>query len=91
MADGVVVVAPFDGFDLIGIDLETGSCLWNLSNYELNKRVSVRAGYNLLWIEGVALAPDQLDFTFTSTSGTALNDGGGVFLHGVSVGIEARF
>ncbi|MEE8467601.1 MAG: PQQ-binding-like beta-propeller repeat protein, partial [Planctomycetota bacterium] len=39
VADGVVVVAPYDGYDLIGIDLRTGIGLWNLSNAELNKRV----------------------------------------------------
>jgi hypothetical protein len=35
----------------------------------------VRGGYNLIWIDGVALAPNQLDFTLTATSGTATNSG----------------
>lgn len=59
--------------------------------YQLNSTWGVRAGYNLLFIEGVALAPDQLDFTNTPTSGTALDTRGGVFLHGVNVGLEARW
>ena len=59
--------------------------------YQLNRVWALRAGYNLMWIEGVALAPDQLDFTFTSTSGTGLNRSGSLFLHGVNVGLEARW
>jgi hypothetical protein len=59
--------------------------------YQLNETWGLRAGYNLMWIEGVALAPAQLDYTFLSTSGTGLNTGGGLFLHGVNVGLEARW
>jgi len=39
----------------------------------------------------VALATDQLDFTNTDQSGSALAKDGGVFLHGVNVGLEARW
>ena len=42
----------------------------------------LRLGYNMIWLSGVALAPDQWDFTNTATSGTTLVGGGGVFLHG---------
>jgi hypothetical protein len=59
--------------------------------YKLTKTLSARAGYNLLWIEGLARAMDQLDFTDTPTSGTSLVFGKGAFLHGASVGIEARW
>jgi hypothetical protein len=59
--------------------------------YQLNCVWSLRGGYNLLWIEGVALAPDQLDFTDTATSGTELRDDGGLFAHGVNLGLEARW
>ncbi|MGI8980407.1 MAG: BBP7 family outer membrane beta-barrel protein [Pirellulaceae bacterium] len=65
----------------------------NLSGlYALNDVWNARAGYNVLWIEGVALAPDQLDFDFaTSPSGNQISNGGGMFLHGVNVGLEARW
>jgi len=66
---------------------ELGLSAW----YQLTQCWAVRGGYNLFWIEGVALAPDQLDFTNTPTSGTGLYAGNGVFLHGASVGVEARF
>ena len=58
---------------------------------DLNDCWTARGGYNLMWIEGVALGPDQLDFTMTSTSGTMLTNDGGLFLHGASVGLEARW
>ncbi len=60
--------------------------------YRLTDVWNLRAGYNALWIEGLALAPDQLDFNFASaTGGTRLNNGGGLFLHGVNLGLEARW
>jgi hypothetical protein len=53
---------------------------------------NLRAGYNAMWIEGLALAPDQLDFNFaTAPSGNQLHNGGGMFLHGANVGLEARW
>lgn len=59
--------------------------------YQLNSTWNLRTGYNLMWIDGVALAPDQLDFTNTATSGTQLTNNGSVFFHGVSAGLEARW
>jgi Putative beta barrel porin-7 (BBP7) len=58
--------------------------------YQLNSVWGIRTGYNLMWIEGVALAPDQFDFTNTPTSGTSLSTNG-VFLQGINVGLEARW
>jgi hypothetical protein len=59
--------------------------------YQINQTWGLRLGYSLMFIDGVALAPSQTDFTFTSTSGTALNTNGNLFLHGVNVGLEARW
>ena len=60
--------------------------------YRLTDVWNLRAGYNAMWIEGLALAPDQLDFNFAaSPSGNQLHNGGGMFLHGVNVGLEARW
>jgi hypothetical protein len=60
--------------------------------YRLTDVWNLRAGYNVMWIEGLALAPDQLDFNFaTSPSGNQLHNGGGMFLQGVNVGLEARW
>ncbi len=54
----------------------------------LTRGMSVRGGYNLLWLEGIALAPDQIDLTNTPTSGSVLNAGGSLFAHGFSLGGE---
>ena len=60
--------------------------------YRLTNVWNLRAGYNVIWIEGLALAPDQLDFNFATTpSGNQLHNDGGMFLHGVNVGLEARW
>jgi hypothetical protein len=64
-------------------------------NYSLARRLGehwwLRLGYNLIWVTGVALAPNQFDFTDTATSGTNLIGGSSVFLHGANLGLEARW
>ncbi len=64
-------------------------------NYTVTRRLNdtwwLRLGYNMIWLSGVALAPDQWDFTKTLTGGTTLVGGGGVFLHGANLGLEARW
>lgn len=64
-------------------------------NYSLSRRLGehwwLRVGYNLIWVTGVALAPNQYDFTDTATSGTRLVGGSSVFLHGANLGVEARW
>jgi hypothetical protein len=59
--------------------------------FRLNEVWNLRAGYNVIYIGGVALAPDQLDFSGDFDGGNRLDRTGGVFLHGVSLGIEARW
>lgn len=59
--------------------------------YRLTDVWNLRAGYNLMWITGVALAPDQLDFSGELPAGNQLSSSGSVFLHGVSGGLEARW
>jgi hypothetical protein len=57
--------------------------------YRLNRTWGIRGGYNIMLITGLALAPDQLDFTNTPVSGLGINRSGDVFLHGANVGVEA--
>lgn len=59
--------------------------------YRFNRHWGLRAGYNFIWLAGVALAPDQWDFTDTATSGSQLVNGGGLFLHGANLGLERRW
>jgi hypothetical protein len=65
----------------------------NLSGiFRLNDVWSLKAGYSVIWIEGLALAPDQLDFNLAaSPSGNTLSSDGGLFIHGANVGLEARW
>jgi hypothetical protein len=58
--------------------------------YRLNGCWGLRAGYNLIWIEGVALAGDQVNF-INDGSTPQVVDGGGLLLHGANVGLEARW
>jgi len=59
--------------------------------YRINRHWGLRAGYNLIWLQGVALAPDQWDFTDTAASGSQLVGGGGLFLQGANLGLERRW
>jgi len=57
----------------------------------ITKQLAFRASYQAVWLEGVALAPEQIaasDFV----AGTATVDtAGGVFYHGAGLGLEYRF
>lgn len=60
----------------------------------LGRNWSAYAGYQLLWIDGVALAPDQVPSTGSLGAGTtapARVDTSDVLYHGGSVGLEFRF
>ena len=59
--------------------------------YRLTDHWGLRAGYNLVWLDGLALAPNQWDFTNTAASGTSLAGGGSLFLHGANLGVERRW
>lgn len=91
------VVIDYPNFPLRPDVSSNGSCvafageLGLTGIYQLNNVWGLRAGYSLMWIQGLALAPNQMDFTFTSTSGTGLNTDGGLFLQGANVGLEARW
>jgi hypothetical protein len=67
-----------------------GDMNFNLA-YDLRPNVAVTAGYYLLYVGGVALAPEQLDFTTTATSGSGINVDGGAFYHGPSVGLRINY
>lgn len=56
--------------------------------YRMTDRLTFLAGYNLLWVTGVALAPDQLAATDITTGVGALDSNGSLFYHGVNVGLE---
>ena len=61
------------------------------AGYQLNCTWAFRCGYNLMWIDQVALAADQLNFNLGPTAGTHVEKRGDVFLHGIDIGVEARW
>jgi hypothetical protein len=59
--------------------------------YRINSQWGLRGGYNLIGLTGVALAPDQFDFTDTADSGTRIAGNGNVLMHGFNFGLEYRW
>lgn len=57
----------------------------------LNDTWMVRFGYTAIGLGGLALAPDQLDFTNTVQSGSNLHSTGWIFVHGGLVGVQATW
>jgi hypothetical protein len=63
------------------------------ASVRLTKWLSLRAGYTVFWLSGVATAPQQFSATdLVATPPTAtVNTNGSVLLHGVTTGLEARW
>ena len=71
--------------------------------YQVAKGLFLRAGYEVIWLEGVALAPGQIQETYTITNTTSLkspngsvqalgvNCNSGVFYQGATAGLEYSF
>lgn len=61
-----------------------------VGTYNVTSYLKLRAGYQVMWIEGVALAPDQPNSN-TFTGASSVSNRAGVFLHGAIVGLEYRW
>jgi hypothetical protein len=58
---------------------------------QLTRCLALTVGYQLLWVDGLALAPEQLDFTTEPHSGAGIEDDGDLFFHGGYVGFRILF
>jgi hypothetical protein len=58
------------------------------AGYRVTERLTLMGGYSVLWVTGVALAPEQLATTNLTTGVANLNVGETVFYHGVNLGLE---
>lgn len=58
---------------------------------QLTSNLALRAGYQLLWLEGVALAPDQLATTDITIPFATVDTSGSPFFHGALLGLEATW
>jgi hypothetical protein len=56
--------------------------------YELTRHVGLYGGYQLLWVDGVALGSEQLATSTAVSSQTVINTSGDVFYHGATTGLE---
>jgi hypothetical protein len=68
--------------------------------YQVTQQLSLRAGYEAIWLQGVALAPGQIPDTYSHSSldltkiyvqAAGVNCSSGVFYHGATVGLEYAF
>jgi hypothetical protein len=66
--------------------------------YQITKRLLLRGGYEVIWLQGVALAPDQIQETYITTrffdsavQALGINCSSGVFYHGATAGLEYSF
>ena len=59
--------------------------------YAICERVELTFGYLLVWVDGLALGAEQLDFTTTDQSGSFLNTDGDVFFDGGYAGVRVNF
>ena len=63
--------------------------------YQLTRGLTFKAGYELLWLDGVALAAGQIQETYTTSAPSAralgVNSGSSVLFQGATVGLEFSF
>ena len=64
--------------------------------YQVTQRLSFKAGYEAIWLQGVAAAPGQIQETSTDMNAIAMqtlgvNCSAGVFYHGATAGLEYSF
>lgn len=59
--------------------------------YRLSDTWGIRVGYSMLWLTGVALAPDQFAFASDTRAGTRLDGNQTLWLGGANLGLEARW
>ena len=65
-------------------------------NYQVTSGITLKLGYEVFWIDGVALAPDQIQETYSTFSPVSVNALGvdsdsSVLFHGVTAGLEFKF
>jgi hypothetical protein len=68
--------------------------------YQVTRQLSFKAGYEAIWLQGVALAPAQITNTYShydvipqkiSVQALGVNCTSGVFYHGATTGLEYSF
>ena len=60
-------------------------------SYEVVKHFTLHAGYQVMWLTGVALAPNQIAATDFGSAQASVNTTGTLFCHGASAGLEVAW
>ena len=60
------------------------------ANFCIYQHLALRADYRCIWIDGVALASEQLGSSSLLTF-DGMNRGGSIFYHGLYVGVDISF
>lgn len=85
--------------DVLGVATSTGRAafvgeLGVTGVYDITERISLRAGYAIFWLGGLALAPNQFDSQKLCPDNPiagATDTGGSVVVQGLSLGLEGRW
>lgn len=56
--------------------------------FRVTSHIALRGGYQVLWLSGIATAPEQIASTSTDTGTTTANATSSMFLHGANAGFE---
>jgi hypothetical protein len=62
-----------------------------LASYPLTKHATIRGGYEVMWIEGAALAPRQIPNTDLTSGIATLDASGGIFFNGATLGLDVTW
>jgi hypothetical protein len=59
--------------------------------YKWNEHITFRLTAKAVWLEGVALAPDQVSMLNVADGEASINTHGSVFYYGGGAGVEVKF
>ena len=62
-----------------------------VAHYRVNKHLSFRASAEAVWLEGVALAPEQINQTDFIAGTASIDTHGSIFYYGGGLGAEFKF
>lgn len=97
MASSKTFLADFDNQNVLRDVNPTASAFTVMGETGLyhtlspSDNISVRFGYTMMWFEGLARGPAQVDLTDTGTSSTVVDKTNSIFMHGATVGITLRW
>jgi hypothetical protein len=61
------------------------------ASWKLSPHLAVRGGYQLMWIDNLALASQQLEDVSPPTNSVNIDTQGRIFAHGATVGVEVTY